>query len=118
ASSSRWSTTTSNAATAVPPNRPEPPIERPSKALREEARAGASLLRRHGWPLALLFAGLLLPLWGFAELADEVREAEGFPFDQPILLAASQMTHSGFDRLFLFFSAIGYQYGVVPVDVA
>src|SRR3546814_7377105 len=75
----------------MPPSRPEPPIERPSKALREEARVGASLLRRHGWPLVLLFAGLLLPLWGFAELADEVREEEGFPFDNPILLAASQM---------------------------
>ena len=47
----------------MPPSRPEPPIERPSKALREEARVGASLLRRHGWPLVLLFAGLLLPLW-------------------------------------------------------
>src|SRR3546814_5203815 len=83
----------------MPPSRPEPPIERPSKALREEARVGASLLRRHGWPLALLFAGLLLPLWGFAELADEVREAEGFPFDAPILLAAGQMANSGFDQL-------------------
>src|SRR3546814_11027216 len=51
-------------------------------------------------------------------MADEVREAEGFPFDKPILLAASQMANSGFDQLFLFFSAIGYQYGVVPVDIA
>src|SRR3546814_13828438 len=88
----------------MPPSRPEPPIERPSKALREEACVGASLLRRHGWPLALLFAGLLLPLWGFAELADEVREAEGFPFEGPILLAAGQMANSVLDQLFLFFS--------------
>ena len=85
--------------------------------LRGEARAGASLLRRHGWRLVLLFAGLLLPLWGFAELADEVREAEGFPFDVPILLAANDMARAGFDRLFLLFSAIGYEYGVVPVDI-
>src|SRR3546814_11225100 len=28
------------------------------------------------------------------------------------------MSNSGFDQLFLFFSAIGYQYGVVPVDIA
>src|SRR3546814_3110544 len=28
------------------------------------------------------------------------------------------MANSGFDQLFLFFSAIGYQYGVVPVDIA
>ncbi len=87
------------------------------RALREETRTGAWLLRRHGGPLLLLFAGLLLPLWGFVELADEVRDAEGFPFDAPILLAAAAMARSGFDQLFLFFSAIGYQYGVVPVDI-
>ena len=102
----------------MPPSRPEPPIERPAQALREEAHAGASFLRRHGWPLLLLFAGLLLPLWGFAELAEEVREAEGFPFDEPILLAANAMARSGFDQLFLLFSAAGYLYGVVPVDIA
>jgi undecaprenyl-diphosphatase len=102
----------------VPPNPPERRIERPSRALREEARTGASLLRRHGWPLVLLFAGLLLPLWGFAELADEVREAEGFPFDLPILLAANHMAGAGFDQLFLLFSSLGYEYGVVPVDIA
>src|SRR3546814_14341156 len=93
----------------MPPSRPEPPIERPSKALREEARVVASLLRRHGWPLVLLFAGLLLPLEGVAELADEVRAAEGFPFDKPILLAANQMAISGVAQLILFFVAIGYQ---------
>jgi undecaprenyl-diphosphatase len=102
----------------VPPNRPEPGIERPARALREEARTGTSLLRRHGGRLLLLFAGLLLPLWGFAELADEVREAEGFAFDLPILLAANHIARAGFDKLFLAFSAIGYEYGVVPVDIA
>ena len=86
--------------------------------LREEVRAGSSLLRRHGWRLALLFAGLLLPLWGFAELADEVREGEGFPFDEPVLLAANELARAGFDRLFLLFSALGYRYGVVPMDIA
>lgn len=101
----------------MPPSPPEPRLERPSRALRGEVRAGASLLRRHGWRLALLFAGLLLPLWGFAELADEVREAEGFPFDVPILLAANDMARAGFDRMFLLFSALGYEYGVVPVDI-
>src|SRR3546814_12216160 len=48
----------------------------------------------------------------------DVCSSDLFPFDKPILLAASQMANSGFDQLFLFFSAIGYQYGVVPVDIA
>jgi undecaprenyl-diphosphatase len=86
-------------------------------ALRQEARFGAAFLRRNGWRLLLLFAGLLLPLWGFAELADEVRDAEAFPFDAPILLAAQHMAHAGFDRIFLLFSALGYGHGVVPVDI-
>jgi undecaprenyl-diphosphatase len=91
--------------------------DRPTPALKEDARVAAAFLRRHGWRLALLFAGVLLPLWAFAELGDEVREAEAFAFDRPILLAANAMARTGFDRLFLFFSAIGYEYGVVPVDI-
>jgi undecaprenyl-diphosphatase len=90
----------------------------PPQALKEDAHAATAFLRRHGWRLALLFAGVLLPLWAFAELADEIREAEAFAFDQPILLAANAMARTGFDRLFLFFSAVGYEYGVVPVDIA
>lgn len=87
------------------------------EALLDELRFGLGFLRRHAWTLLLLFAGLLLPLWGFAELADEVREGEPFGFDEPLLLLAQRMAHDGFDRAFLFFSAVGYQYGVVPVDV-
>jgi undecaprenyl-diphosphatase len=89
----------------------------PHSVLREEARAGASFLRRHGGRLLLLFAGVLLPLWLFVELADEVHEAEVFAFDEPILLFAREMARSGFDRTFLLFSALGYQYGVVPIDI-
>ena len=47
-----------------------------ARTIAKEARFGAAFLRRHGWRLLLLFIGLLLPLWGFAELADEIaREA-------------------------------------------
>jgi membrane-associated phospholipid phosphatase len=102
----------------VPAPSPDLAPARAGQALQQDARFGASLLRRHGWRLLLLFAGVLLPLWGFVELADEVREQEGFFFDEPILLAANDMARSGFDQLFLFFSAIGYEYGVVPVDIA
>ena len=102
----------------MPASSPDQTPARAGQALQSDARFGASLLRRHGWRLLLLFAGVLLPLWGFAELADEVREQEGFFFDEPILLTANAMARSGFDQLFLFFSAIGYEYGVVPVDIA
>ena len=85
---------------------------------REEVTQGRSLLRRHGWRLALLFAGVLLPLWGFAELADEVRDAEEFPFDLPLLELARDLARDGFDRWFLLFSRLGYAHGVVPFDIA
>ncbi len=85
---------------------------------KQEARTGASFLHVHRWRLLLLFVGLLLPLWMFAELGDEVREADVFFFDQPILQFARSMARDGFDRVFLFFSAIGYAHGVVPFDIA
>jgi undecaprenyl-diphosphatase len=90
----------------------------PGSIVQQETRYGAAFLRKHGWRLTLLFAGVLLPLWGFVELVDELREAEGFPFDAPILRLARAMARDGFDQLFLLFSAIGYEYGVVPFDIA
>ena len=70
---------------------------------REEARFGFDFLRRRWRRLLLVFAGLLLPLWGFGELADEVHEAEPFPFDAPILHFARALADDGFDRVFLLF---------------
>lgn len=85
--------------------------------VRGEARELRSAFSRHWLRFSLLFAALLLPMWLFLELADEVREGEPLPFDEPILLFAQQMAHEGFDRVFLFFSKIGYEWGVVPFDV-
>jgi membrane-associated phospholipid phosphatase len=44
-----------------------------------------TLLSRLSWRLLLYWAVLLGGLWGFAELADEVYEQEGFFFDEPVL---------------------------------
>ena len=65
----------------------------------------------------LVFVGVLLPLWAFGELADEVREAEAFPFDAPILQFAQVAARDGFDKLFVVASKLGYQWGVVPFDI-
>lgn len=98
----------------APPTRPEPT----AKTIAKEARFGAAFLRQYGLRLFLLFIGVLLLLWGFAELMDEVREGESFVFDEPVLLFAHDMATAGFDRTFLLFSALGYQWGVVPFDIA
>ena len=86
-------------------------------AVGEDARFGLAFLRQRWRRLLLAFAGLLLPLWAFGELADEVREAEAFPFDAPILHFAQGIARDGFDRAFLLSSKLGYEWGVVPVDV-
>lgn len=74
-------------------------------------------LRRHGLRQALLFAAIVLPLWGFGELAESIYSGERIPFDRPLLhWMAAQHSPAG-DALMLFFSAIGYRYGVVPLDI-
>ncbi|KAF1717552.1 hypothetical protein CSC74_01050 [Pseudoxanthomonas yeongjuensis] len=80
------------------------------------ARVIASLLKRHGGWIALLFVGVLLPLWVFTELADEVHELERFVFDDPILLRAHAHAGPALDRFFIVVSRIGYE-GVIAIDV-
>ncbi|WP_255322872.1 phosphatase PAP2 family protein [Lysobacter sp. K5869] len=86
-------------------------------ALKQEARFGAALLRRHGWSLLLAFAGLLLPLWGFAELAEDIHRQEALVFDVPVLQYAHGLSRASLDALFTLVSKLGYQWGVVPFDL-
>ena len=44
-----------------------------------------TLLSRLSWRLLLYWAGLVGGLWAFAELADEIYDRQGFPFDEPVL---------------------------------
>ncbi|MBS7455635.1 phosphatase PAP2 family protein [Coralloluteibacterium stylophorae] len=88
------------------------------RAARAVARVVGSVGRRH-WPqLLVLFLAILVPLWGFAELAEEVREGEAFDFDDPLLLWAQGLQTPGLDRFFVLVSLFGYAWGVVPLDVA
>ena len=95
---------------------PHEPAEA-AAALREDARFGLGFLRERWRRLLLLFAGLLLPLWGFGALAEELHEGEVFAFDAPLLLFARDLASHGFDRIFVSISALGYEWGVVPVDL-
>lgn len=93
------------------------PIAHAGEALQQEARFGIAFLRRHGWRLVLVFAGLWLPLWSFSELADEIHDREIIPFDEPLLRFAHGLASDGFDRAFTWISLAGYSHGVVPFDV-
>ena len=90
----------------------------PTDTLANGRRFIAGLFREHGGRFVLLFLCLLAPLWLFVELADEVHELEAFYFDDPLLWRAHAMAGPALDRFFIFVSAIGYQWGVVPVDIA
>ena len=98
---------------------PRPLPKSPAEAarnVRDEARFGASFLRFRWQRLLLAFAGIGLPLWAFGGIVDELREGEGFFFDEPVLRFAHAMARAGFDRFFLFASDAGYS-GVIVADV-
>jgi undecaprenyl-diphosphatase len=114
----------SSAGTPAPRPRPPSPASPPptspaeaAQAVRQEARFGASFLRIHGGRLLLVFAGLLVPLWGFGSLVEDLREGEAFVFDIPLLEGVHALANAGLDRDFILVSALGYAWGVVPVDV-
>jgi len=84
--------------------------------LATEARYAVGVVARH-WPtLLILFTCVLLPLWGFAEIADEVHEQEQFVFDDRLLLWMHARSSPALDGTFLFLSAFGYASGVVLID--
>ncbi|MFT4247317.1 MAG: phosphatase PAP2 family protein [Pseudomonas sp.] len=74
-------------------------------------------LRDNAWRLVLLFAGVLLPLGVFVALADEVHAFEDFFFDEPLLWRMRGVASPGLDAFFVGISRLGYQYGVIPLDI-
>jgi undecaprenyl-diphosphatase len=74
-------------------------------------------LRRRQWLLLVLFVGVLIPLFVFGELAEDVAEREQFFFDDPILLFMHRQATPWLDNAMLFFSLIGDRFGVIPADI-
>ncbi len=75
-------------------------------------------LHVHRWRLLVLFLGVLIPLAVFAVLAEDVWEQARFRWDAPILLFVHGYATPTRDAIMLFFTRIGYLYGVVPLDIA
>src|SRR6476660_6964053 len=85
-------------------------------SLRRFARAWPWLVKRKV-ALAVLFLFVVLPLWGFGELAEEIVEGEGLAFDEPILELFHSIATPALDHAMVVISLIGYRYGVVPLDL-
>jgi undecaprenyl-diphosphatase len=83
-----------------------------------EIAYGLRFLGHESLRILLAFLAILVPLSAFAGLADELREGEGFFFDQPVLLFLHRLATPGVDFFFVWMSKLGYQYGVIPLDVA
>jgi membrane-associated phospholipid phosphatase len=96
---------------------PDAGLQHPLATIARATAATADFVRRHFWRLVLVFVGLLLPLWGFAELAGTIHQAESPVFDEPILHALHRLHGPVLDRLFVAASHAGYLYFVVPFDL-
>ena len=91
---------------------PEAPVDS-----RSEAAGLRRWLAHNAWRLVVLFIGVLLPLAGFVALADEIHEAEAFHFDAALLLRMHAMATPGLNEFFVLMSELGYQWGVIPLDI-
>src|SRR5690606_1016481 len=58
-----------------------------------------------------------LPLAGFVTLADDIHEAEAFHFDVALLLHLHGLATPGLNTFFVVLSKLGYEWGVIPLDV-
>ncbi|MFS8137143.1 MAG: phosphatase PAP2 family protein [Thermomonas sp.] len=74
-------------------------------------------MRRRWSRLILAFAGVLLPLWGFGELAEDLHAGEVFFFDAPLLQFVHGLAADNWNAFFVQVSGLGYLYGVVPMDI-
>jgi undecaprenyl-diphosphatase len=97
---------------------PEAVAKQAVAATGAEIGYGLRFVSHESFRILVAFLALLVPLTGFASLAEELREGEGFFFDQPILLALHRLATPGVDIFFVWMSKLGYQYGVIPVDAA
>ena len=80
--------------------------------------AGARFVVARWRRLALAALGLLAPLWAFGVFADAVDDGRPFAFDIPLLELARSLSSPTLDRWLLYASDLGYQWFVVPADVA
>ena len=91
--------------------------QQPFQLPREEAAGFRHWLARNAWRFILLFGGVLLPLALFVELADEVHELEAFHFDAPLLWQMRAIASPGLDAAMVFITRVGYQWGLIPLDI-
>lgn len=84
---------------------------------RREAAGVRDWLAHNTWRVVVLFLCLLLPLAGFVALAEEIHEAEALYLDHALLWRMHGLASPALDAFFLLMSRLGYQWGVIPLDL-
>lgn len=84
---------------------------------RREAAGVRDWLAHNAWRVVVLFLCLLLPLAGFVALAEEIHEAEALYLDHALLWRMHGLASPALDAFFLLISRLGYQWGVIPLDL-
>ena len=79
------------------------------------ARALVRFVSARWQRLAVLFGGVMLPLFAFGELADDVWRGGAFPWDAPVLRYAHSLSTPGRDAAMELISLLGYEWGVLPL---
>ncbi len=74
-------------------------------------------LRRRAVKLTMLFSGVLLPLYGFGMLAEDVAANQTFPFDQTLLMFAHAHATPLLDRILILFTHAGSAASLVPFNI-
>jgi hypothetical protein len=81
------------------------------------AKALLRFVRARWKLLLLLFFGVGVPLVAFGDLAVDVWRRGGIGWDEPILRYVHQHATPGRDDAMTFISAIGHEWGVVPLGI-
>ncbi|HXN15500.1 MAG TPA: hypothetical protein VN878_03930, partial [Usitatibacter sp.] len=68
--------------------------------------------------LLALFMGVLIPLYLFVSMAEEVWDHDGFALDEKILTFAHGLASPTLNTLMAFFSKIGGALVMVPFEIA
>lgn len=74
----------------------------------QRRQAILGLLKARRGRLLLLFAGVLLPFYGFGALAEDIWEQESFPWDEATLWFLYAHANPVLNRIMLFFTHIGF----------
>jgi len=94
-----------------------PTTSKALRLIRPLLATARAILSGHWRTLALLFGAVLLPLYAFAELAEDVWTEHGVAWDRPILEAIHLHASPARDAAMIFISRIGFQWGTVPLTL-